>query len=334
MLVSSAFLGFYSCTESEVVPDVSNISIEWDFVPFHKDQERIKNSDELVSQSLETNPSFGRLFFSEIIPVLSLSPEESEEVLNDPGFTSLLDTCAQLFDDVDTMEEEFDKAFKFYNHYTGDENLPNIYTFVSGFAYQNIVFRDGQKDGLGIGLDMFLGSSFPYKSIDPKNPTFSQFLTIYFDKKYLVRKTLLSWLDDKIPPAETGQLIEIIIRNGKILYILDKILPLTPNDIILEIQPNQYQWCLTNEPELWQFLLKNDILYSSQFSKINKYVNPAPNAPGIPEEAPGGVANYIGWRIVQDFMKRSEVSLQDLMTLSDFQKILDESKYRPRIRKE
>lgn len=324
----------FSCKETNSVPDISDIHPDWDFIPFHKDQAEIEDVSTFINSSIDAYPDFGQLFFTQVLPVLELSSEERIEIINDPGFISLIDTCALIYNDVKELEEEFERAFKYYQHYTGDTSLPNLYTFVSGFAYQNFVFRDGQKDGIGIGLDMFLGSEFPYKSIDPKNPAFSQFLTQYFDKKYLVRKTLLAWIDDKIPTAQSAQLIEMMIRNGKILYILEKLLPQTPKDIILEIQPDQYQWCLKNEPELWTFLLKNDLLYSTDFTRINKLVNPAPNVPGMPEEAPGGVANYVGWRIVQDFMEREDYSLNELISMTDYQQIMDQSKYRPRMRKE
>ncbi|MDG2449323.1 MAG: hypothetical protein P8M34_06780 [Saprospiraceae bacterium] len=338
LLVTLALWGFLllvsSCDHSTSLPDISEVDVAWRFVPFHKNQSKKDSTEVFISQTLENHPAFGNIFFSNVLPVLNLSTEDKKEVLEDYGFTSLVDTCSHIYSDISELEEEFDKAFKYYSYYTSDKSIPNVYTFVSGFAYQNFVFQDGNRDGLGIGLDMYIGSNFPYKSIDPKNPAFSQFLTQYFDKRYILRKSLLAWIDDKIEPAQTGQLAEIIIRNGKIIYLLEKILPLSPKDIILEFQPDEYQWCLMNEPELWTHLLKNNLLFSNQFTKINKLVNPAPNAPGIPPEAPGGVANYIGWRIVQDYMQRSKVSVAELLTTSEFQKILDVSKYRPRVRKD
>ncbi|MEE9372053.1 MAG: hypothetical protein V3V00_03280 [Saprospiraceae bacterium] len=286
-----------------------------------------------IDKTLQKYPHFGPRFFFSVIPLSEATIKEKEETLRDVGFTALVDTCALIYRDIDLLESKLEKAFRYYAYYTGDYYVPNVYTFVSGFAYQNFIFQDGIKDGLGIGLDMYMGTKFQYKAVDKKNPAFSEFLTQYFDKKYLVRKSLLSWLDDKIPAAQSGQLVEIMIRNGKIFFILEKLLPNTSKDIIVEYQPKEYQWCLINEPELWTHLLKNDLLYSSQFSKINKLINPSPGASGIPQEAPGGVANYIGWRIVQDYMMRSNSNIADLIELTDYQKILDKSKYRPRMRK-
>jgi hypothetical protein len=326
-------LSLFSCEGPKPSIDLNQISVDWKFVPFHEVQHAKQKDAHLIDDAIKGYPQFGKLFFSTVIPLVDLSPEQQKEILEDPGFLSLVDTCMIIFEDVVNLKNEFDTAFKYYKYHTSDESVPNVYTFVSGFAYQNFIFSDENRDGLGIGLDMFMGSQFPYKSLDPKNPTFSQFLTQYFDKKYILRKSLLSWLDDKIPSTQTGQLAEIIIRNGKIFYLLEKLLPDSSKDIILEFQTHEYEWCLQNEPELWTYLLKNNLIYSNEFSKINKLVNPSPSVPGIPQEAPGGVANYIGWRIVQDYAVRKKVTINELIQEKDFQKILDESKYRPRVRK-
>jgi len=124
-------------------------------------------------------------------------------------------------------------------------------------------------------------------------------------------------------------LLDIIIRNGKMLYVLEKILPESDKDVILEYRPEEYQWCKENEIALWSHLLKEDLLYETDYKKINKLINPSPGAKGIPREAPGGVANYIGWRIVQNYMRKSNDSLIELMYKTNAQDILDKSVYKP-----
>jgi hypothetical protein len=150
----------------------------------------------------------------------------------------------------------------------------------------------------------------------------------------LVRKTLFTWIDDKVPYTKSSELLDIIIRNGKMLYLLEKLMPEASKDIILEYRPEEYQWCLENEISLWTHLLKEDLLYESSFRKINKLVTPSPGAPGIPAEAPGGVANYTGWRIVQSYMQRTNASMSELIDMDDAQVLLEQSNYKPRNRAE
>lgn len=321
------------CDQRNDVPDTNDIYIEWDFVPFHLSQNPSGSTTEYMQKMQREHPAFAHLFFNQILPITDEHGNVQEDLLTDDGLVRLIDTCTLIYEDLDHIKNDFNTAFKNYAFHTGSDDIPNVYTFVSGFAYQTFIFDDRGRDGLGVGLDMFIGSDFPYKSIDISNPTFSEYLTQYFDKKYLVRKSLLTWLDDKIPTTQSAALLDIIIRNGKILYILQKLLPHREESILLEYQPDEYTWCLDNEIGLWGHLLKADLLYEQNFAKINKLVNPSPGAPGIPAEAPGAVANYIGWRIVQDYMARTDTSINDLMKETNPQKILDESKYKPRNRR-
>jgi hypothetical protein len=86
-----------------------------------------------------------------------------------------------------------------------------------------------------------------------------------------------------------------------------------------------------NERNLWAHVLEDDLLYSNSFAKIQKLTNPAPAVGGMPAEAPGGVANWTGWKIIHAYMERNPTKkLVDLLTVSDAQAVVEESRYRPR----
>ena len=58
-------------------------------------------------------------------------------------------------------------------------------------------------------------------------------------------------------------------------------------------------------------------------------VTPMPADPPMPE-APGRTANWMGWQIVQAYMKRKpETTFRQLIDLTDAQAPLDQSKYNP-----
>jgi hypothetical protein len=61
-----------------------------------------------------------------------------------------------------------------------------------------------------------------------------------------------------------------------------------------------------------------------------KYINDGPNTSGFPPSAPSKLGAFIGWQIVRQYMKKfPETTLADLMQNSDYQKILNDSKYFP-----
>ena len=123
----------------------------------------------------------------------------------------------------------------------------------------------------------------------------------------------------------------MMIHNGKKLYALDLLLPYTPDSVKLEVTPAQVSWLEDNELEMWAHLLKEELLYSSNWQDIRKLVDYSPHSPGMPPEAPGRSANWIGWQIVKAYMgKHPETSLPQLFALQDAQALLDESRYKPR----
>ena len=50
----------------------------------------------------------------------------------------------------------------------------------------------------------------------------------------------------------------------------------------------------------------------------------------MPAEAPGRAGNFIGWKIVESFMKHNpNVTVSELFKISDAQYIMDKAKYKP-----
>jgi uncharacterized protein YjaZ len=77
--------------------------------------------------------------------------------------------------------------------------------------------------------------------------------------------------------------------------------------------------------------LDENLLYESDYPKIQKYFNEAPFTPGLGEknESAPKLAIWTGWQIVKQYMdKHPEVTLPALMTNPDAQKILNDSKYK------
>jgi len=95
----------------------------------------------------------------------------------------------------------------------------------------------------------------------------------------------------------------------------------------------QLKWCKEFQSKIWAYFLEENLLYESDFPKIQKYLTEAPFTPGLGEknESAPKLAVWTGWQIVREYMdKHPEVTLPELMADNDAQKILNESKYRPK----
>lgn len=342
IIFAVAFFTFFlwSCESEpkEFIPDVSDIEISNEIIRFDKllsqlDTNDLANEVEMLKAS---HPEFTDIFFSRVLPFEAKTNDEFitnlRGYLGDQRIQKLQDTVAIIFKDIESGAlADLEKGMKYMKYYFDDFVAPNIYTFTSEYTYQKFLFEDAKRDGLGIGLDMFLGSDYKYKEIDPNNPAFSEYLTRTFSKEYIPKMMMEVMVNDRIGRVPGSRLLDHMIHNGKRLYILDKVLPETPDSILFEYTTEQTKWVQSNELEMWAFFFDQDLFYESNTMKINKYINPSPNSPGMPANAPGRTANYMGLQIVKAYMKKyPKTSLSDLIDLKDSQLIMEKSRYKPK----
>jgi hypothetical protein len=339
-LFITIILLFNACRSdgNEPIPDVSDIVVDLEIRRFEQDLFSIDTNNVAAELSeLRTSyPQFSQLFLGQILgaddPRYAPSGPDAyiAGFIKHPSVRALYDTCMVVYEDMSDLEADFEQAFQFYKYYFPERPVPDITTFISEYTIGNFIY---DQQSLAVGLDFFLGAEYPYQSYNTGNPNFSNYLTRTFNKDHLVFKTLLPLVQDLIGNAEGGRLLDLIVHNGKQLYILDHLLPYEQDSVILEMTPAQVQWLDKNEREIWAYLLKEDLLYSSRWQEVRKYVDYSPISPGMPEEAPGRAANWIGWQIIKKYMTTfPETTMEQLLELKDAQKILDASRYMPRRR--
>jgi hypothetical protein len=326
----------FSCKSDKVhAPDVSNVKVDWKLMRYEQDLFKVDTNNMQASHTAlkAKYPVFNYLYFKSVLPLTEDTTKLHAAIkgfLKDKDIIRLKDTTQLLFGDMQDFRTEMDYAYKYLKHYFPKARIGNVYTYISEFGYQRFIFNDGDKDAIGLGLDMFLGASYPYKNIDPTNPSFSAYLTRTFTKEHMVPKAVELIVDDMLRDIHNEKLIDFMINNGKKLYIMQKLLPYTNDSLIHEYNAKQMKWVKENELEIWSFFRDKNLMFDTDLMKINKYINPSPDAPGMPKEAPGKTANYIGLKIVQAYMdKYPQTSLQHLIEMKDTQKILELSKYKP-----
>ena len=336
LILSLLFSLGCSREEKRKVPDVSTIPVDieirrFDQSLFQLDTNQMESS---LQQLQQQYPVFSDIFLNQLLGANDerIAPQGPEAYvkgfIQHPPLRELYDNTQAAYPDMSEFETAFEQAFQFYKYYFPEAPIPSITTFISEYSVAAFIY--GNND-LATGLDYFLGSSHPYRQFDPQNPAFSEYMTRTYNPEHLVSKTLQPLIDDLIPPSSNNRLLDFMIHNGKKLYILDHILPYTPDSIKLEITTDQVDWLKANEGMIWSYLIKEKLLYNSEWVTIRKLVDYSPNSPGMPEEAPGRTANWIGWQIIKAYIKQHpEVDMEDLLQITDAQMILDGAKYKPR----
>lgn len=331
---------FSSCEEvqKEAIPSIDRVTVDWELHRFDKELHEIaedSSNKEQLSILEGKYPKFYHLYFKHILPLKGDNGAELQENLygfyQDSSIVELVGLTESVHGDLSEPMFELDQAFKYMKYYVPTFIAPDVYTFISEFANQIFIFPDMEKDGIGMGLDMFLGDRYPYDLMSRENSAFSSYLVRTFNSEHMVRKTMFAIIDDMVGPPPGDRLLDHMIHNGKKLYILDKVMPMTPDSIIMEYSSEQMEWVLDSELGMWAFFFDEDLFYETDMMKINKYINPSPNSPGMPDGSPGRTANYMGWQIVRAYMKKyPSTDVGDLIKLRDAQLIMDKSRYKPK----
>ncbi|MEM9836617.1 MAG: hypothetical protein AAF828_08950 [Bacteroidota bacterium] len=330
---------FTACGETEPPPpQVDHLKKELTILRFEQDFFGIDTSrfNEEMKHLEQQYGEFADIYFRYGIPLRrgDFSPAEQVEIgkafLGDTLSKEIYARSQALFSEgLQSSEPTLEAAIAYFTYYFPDVPTPDtLVTFLSQFQYAGFVYGDNQ---LALGLDMYLGPDFDYQSVNPSEPIFSNYLTRTYTPEHITSKLLQLLIEEQVPQPRQGRLIDYMLYNGKKLYLLDLVLPTTPDYLKLEITPAQNQWLQENEAPAYVYLQSEELLYETDIRKFRKYIDPSPNSPGMPEGAPGRSANYLGWKIIEAWVKNHpNASLQELLAISDGQRILAESRYKPK----
>jgi hypothetical protein len=131
--------------------------------------------------------------------------------------------------------------------------------------------------------------------------------------KYLVERDLLSQL----------------IYKGKMMYFLNKMLPNVPMQDKFRFTIKQMAWVEENESSIWEYFIYENLLFLKKEKEFRSFINYAPFAKGMPQEAPARVGYFIGYKIVSHYMNNNKLDLEELMYLTNSKDFLRQSKYKP-----
>ena len=325
-----------SCNQKKSSPDISNIKVNTSIERFDQELNRIKPDSfpEQLSTLRKKYTWFYDDYMERIIVAGSAKDngyfENLRTVLQNQDYLELSATVDKTFPSLEKHENELNQAFRYIRYYYPTKKFPRFISFISGFAIQTPL----GNDYIGIGLDMFLGKNGDrfYPAIRQSVP---QYISRRFKPEYIVPRIVETFIrEDMFPENDKDHsLLSKMIYNGKILYFMDEVLPETNDTLKIGYTKEQLQWCKDYQSDTWAYILQNELLFETDYMKIQKYLSEAPFTPGIGENSDSApkLGIWTGWQIVRDYMKRNpEVTLQQLMLETDSQKILADSKYKPR----
>lgn len=325
---------WYGCApKNSRTIDVSNEkiqvkSIRYDRALFACDTNRLPVD---INKLGTTYPDFSSVYFSSLTGLRTSSNDDTfysslRNFLTNKDIKGLMDTVNKHFPDMKKTDAELEDLFKHIHYYYPSQKYEQVYYFISGLKYWKAITIDTL---IGVGLDMFLGKEYPYYA----SVQIPKYQTERMEPKFIpvfVAKVIY----ERTHPIvnENKNLLDLMLQNGKELLFTEYMLPNKNEEDVIGYTPEQWKWCEDNEELIWNFFVKKNLLYSSQWQQIMPFLTDGPTTSGMPPESPSNIASWVGLKILKSYWaKHPEEKLQTIISISSSpQKILEESKYNPK----
>lgn len=329
----------WSCSGKKI-PDVSHIKTDLQVQRFEQDFFAIDTND--IEASIPALHQQYPVFLGDFVQnILGLSLEETERTneairifLRD--YQLVKDTADKVFKDLSDIEKEIKRGLQFVKYYFPDYPLPEkLITFIGPLdaVFQTPLGKTGDvitEDALAVALQLHLGAEASLYQSGIAQTIFPRYVSRKFTPEYIAVNCIKNVVDDIFPGLPNRTLLDHAVDKGKRLYLLDLMMPHTPDEIKTGYTKQQLKGAYDNEGYIWSFLAQNNLIYNTDPLRIQSYVEESPYTQELGEGSPGNIALFTGWQIVKKYMELfPDTSLETLLA-TDAQTILHQSKYKPR----
>jgi hypothetical protein len=327
------------CGSKKNIPDVKGIKVNLQVQRFDQDffaLDTLHLSAELDALSQKYPQFFGDYLTN----ILGLPPNDSSL----PAIKAFLayyrpiyQQSQRLFADFSSWQRQIEEGFRFTKHYFPQYQLPgNLITFIGPVdayftgsigAYGDVLTQAGPA----VGLQLHLGPADSTYQVGLAQGATYAYQVRRFEPATIPVNVMKNLVDDLFPYTADGRpMVEQMIEKGKRLYILSQLLPQAPDTLKIGYSGEQLKLCNEHEGDIWNYFVKNDLLYSIDPQQVRELLEDGPKTQELGEGVPGFLGLYTGWRIVQRWMEKNDgVSLNDLMK-KNAKSLFEEAVYKPR----
>jgi hypothetical protein len=275
---------------------------------------------------LLSNPDFTDVFGEGILAIGK--PDSAgfysrlKAYFSEPALMRIYSDEQEIFADLTEINKELSRGLNLFLKHFPQIKPPEVYMHVSGLN-QNVVVTDAM---LSISADKYLGSDYPfYRNF------FHEYQRQLMCPERIVPDYLLGFIMANLPfTGDETVLLDRILYAGKLHYILSKLLPDRKIWEYIGYTKEQYDWCVKHESQIWNTILENQHLHTADYWATNQYLREAPHTAFLPDDSPGRVGVWLGFRIISEYMKRNpRTGWKALMEFTDYPELLRQSKYKP-----
>jgi hypothetical protein len=335
-------LALAACKSEADLPDVSGIAVSTKIIRF--DQAFFNLDTNNIDAGMNAlNAAYPQFFGDYLTKIVGIDPRNPDAMA---ALKPFLYTYKQVYDTarlvaekaLPGMEKDLQKALQYMQYYVPawKPEIPfEIITFIGPMdAYESFPLGDygdvRTSRGVGVALQLHLGSEATIYEDGRSAGIFYDYQTRRFTPNTMVVNAMKNVISDAFPyKAESLGLVEDMIEKGKRLVLLEKVLPATPDSLLLGYTGRQLKGCEANEALIWNYFVKNDLLYSKDPMLNQNYLKDGPKTAELGEGAPGYIGLFVGRQIARAYLKKfSKTTITEFMKIPA-KEVLDNAGYKP-----
>ena len=319
------FLILFSCNTQV---DTEQVNIEIDSQRFDLDLFTIDsiNYDLKILEIDKDNKGFLDYYLKNHIGMIydndSIKKSHLLTFISHPDVLLFQSNIQNKFDSIinlETYTEKIKSTFGKYLSFFPDSIIPKKIIYINSF-HSNAI--DSYNHNLVIGLDFYLGSLHPASNI-------WDYLRFRYNEHYMIADIMEYWITSSfIHDALIDNFQDELIFKGKVMYLMNQILE-EKDHILFRYSEKDLEGCRNNESNIWNEIIDLDLMYSENYNSFATFFTDSPFTKGMPQESPGRLGYWVGYRIINSYMQNNNVSVHELMQNTNSQNILLQSKYKP-----
>lgn len=230
-----------------------------------------------------------------------------------------------VFPNLFPFEKEIRPLFQHIQYYFPRDQEPKIVFLTNNVDYQNkTIYTDSL---VLISLDTYLGAENKlYEGIP-------QYIVRDMDVAYLGAHLADEFALTIVPPASDRTLLGQMVYYGKRLYLKDLLVPHLTDAVKISFAAKEIEWAQENERFIWQYFIENELLYKTQSSYVQRFIEPAPFSKfylEIDNESPGKIGQWLGWQIVRAYAEKNSGKTIKQIINTPAMELFKASNYKPK----
>jgi hypothetical protein len=275
-----------------------------------------------VERLLDENPSLSQLFLhSGQYPNSGILAKRLFDLRQNPFIDTLYYETNEKFADLGSITNELAGLIAGIQTVYPNAPTPRIVTIVSGL-YNDLYVSDSL---IIIGLDYFIGKEASYRPIDVPG-----YILRRYNEAHLVPTIGKFMAGEHVNLSRSESFLSDMIDYGKTNYFLGRLLPCTPEHIIMGWTKEEMQKAQENQTIVWASFVENEMLYETNHLAKRKFLGERPYVSEIGKECPGRIGAWIGLKIVESYMENNEVTIEQLLKQNNNEELFRVSGYKPK----